>query len=223
MKIIKILSFVWTLLLAMNSNAQVKEEVRAMSQGSHSSLILGLPNCTDKFAEKIWKDFIKPYGGDTKRNRKDEELFTDNATIPGISDGNNPVDMYAKIAEIGPDASITIWIDLGGAWLNGDEYSARKQEAEKLLLRYGLEVARQTTANQLEDQQKELKKLENSQKKLERDNEGYHRDIENAKEKIKKAEMEIESNLKDQELAKQKIEAQRKVVEQIQKKLDDIQ
>jgi hypothetical protein len=199
----------------------VKETERTMSQGSKNSLSLDLYKTPAKFAEKIWKDYTKQFKGDTKKDKKSEEWFTDNAQIAAIG-GANTIDMYVKFSESGDNTNVTMWIDLGGSFVNSKDFDEKYKEAEKLLMNYSLAVQREQTRNQLEDQQKELSKLERQLRNLEKDNTSLHKDIEDYKKRITKAEADIQTNLKQQEDAKAKIEAQKKAVDEVQKKLNSL-
>jgi hypothetical protein len=201
------------------SAASVKESERLMSQGNKNAMTVDLPKTTAKFAEKMWKDYTKQFKGDTKRDRKTDEIFTDNAQIPAVG-GSNTVDMYVKFAESGDMTTMTTWIDLGGAYVNSKDHADKYKETEKILQNFALTVAREQTTIQLKEQQDEMKSLEKQQRRLEEKNTDLHKDIENYKKKIQQAETDIQTNLKAQEETKLKMEAQKKVVEEVQKKLN---
>lgn len=199
----------------------VREGERAMSQGSKNALTLDLPKTSAKFAEKLWKDYAKQFKGDTKKDKKSDEWFTDNAMIAGVG-GANTVDMYAKFSESGDVTTMGLWIDLGGAYVGSKEFKDKYAEAEKILANFALTVQREQTKEQLNEQTDGLKKLEKQEKNLEKDKQGLLDDIENWKKKIAKAEADIITNGKNQEETKQKIESQKKLVEEIQKKLNSM-
>jgi hypothetical protein len=199
----------------------VREGERTMSQGSKNALTLDLPKTTAKFAEKLWKDYAKQFKGDTKKDKKSDEWFTDNAMIAGVG-GANTVDMYAKFTESGDITTMGLWIDLGGAYVGSKEFKDKYAEAEKILANFALTVQREQTKEQLNEQTDGLKKLEKQEKNLEKDKQGLLDDIENWKKKIAKAEADIITNGKNQEETKQKIESQKKLVEEIQKKLNSM-
>lgn len=199
----------------------VREGERTMSQGSKNALTLDLPKTTVKFAEKLWKDYAKQFKGDTKKDKKSEEWFTDNAMIAAIG-GANTVDMYAKFSESGDVTTLGLWIDLGGAYVDSKEFQDKYAEAEKILANFALIVQREQTKEQLNEQTDGLKKLEKQEKNLEKDKQNLLDDIENWKKKIAKAEADIITNGKNQEDTKQKIESQKKLVEEIQKKLNSM-
>ena len=206
---------------AVVQQSLVSETDRLMSQGNKTSLLVNLPKANAKFAEKIWKDFSKQFKGEYKKDKKNEEYFTDNAMIVGIG-GANTVDMYVKFAESGENTTATLWIDLGGAFVNSKDFKDKYSEAEKLLLNYAVTVSREQTKIQLDDQQKELKSFEKKQRNLESDKDGLLKDIDGWKKKIAKAESDVINNTKAQEDSKVKIETQKKLVDEIQKKLNSL-
>lgn len=203
------------------ATTQVRESEKLMSLGNKNSLTIEITQAKAKFVEKMWKDYAKQFKGKTDRDKKTEEVFTDNAVSAALG-GANTVDMFAKFAEVGENVQMTLWIDLGGAYINSKDFPEKYNEAEKILLSFNLEVQREQTRMMLEDQKDELKKMEKKQKGLEKDNTDLHSDIENYKAKIKKAESDIETNVKNQEDTKQKIANQKKLLEEIQKKLDSL-
>jgi uncharacterized protein YifE (UPF0438 family) len=199
--------------------AAVREGERVMSQGSKNALTVDLPKTTVKEAEKLWKDYAKQFKGDTKRDKKTDEWLTDNAMIASIG-GANTIDMYTKFSESGDITTIGLWIDLGGAYVDSKGFADKYAEAEKILQNFALLVVREQTKKQLGDQQDDLKKMEKAEKKLEDKNADLLKDIDNWKKKILQAEADIQTNLKQQEEQKAKIESQKKLVDEISKKLN---
>ncbi len=205
----------------VESQSLISETEKVMSQGTKNSLSVNLSKTNAKFAEKIWKDFIKQYKGDYKRDKKNDEYFLDNAMIAGIG-GGNTVDMYMKFNETNDNTTATLWIDLGGAYVNSKDFKDKYSEAEKMMFNYAITVSKEQTKLQLEEQQKTLKKLESDQKSLEKKNASLLADIEDYKKKIAKAEEDIKTNLKQQEETKVKMETQKKVVDEVQTKLNNL-
>jgi hypothetical protein len=197
----------------------VREGERVMSQGSKNALTIDLPKTTVKEAEKLWKDYAKQFKGKTDKNKKTDEWFTDNALIASIG-GANTVDMYTKFSESGDITTVGLWVDLGGAYVGSQEFADKYAEAEKILQNFAVTVIREQTKKQLSDQQDDLKKMEKAQKKLEDKNADLLKDIENWKKKIAQAETDIQTNLKQQEEQKIKVEGQKKLVDEIAKKLN---
>lgn len=203
------------------ASAQVKEGEKLMSLGNNNSLSIELPKVKADFAEKIWKNFVKQYKGKYTKDKKNKEFFLDNALIAGLNSGNT-IDVHASFVEMGENTTFSVWFNLGGAYISSAQFKEQYTEAEKLVLKYAIETAAAQTKVQLEDQQDELKKQEKQLKKLEEKNADFKKDIENWKAKIKQAELDIEANVKAQGDQKIKIGEQRKMVDEIQKKLDSL-
>lgn len=216
---IKTLILGLALIMSSLGHSQITEEGRAMSLGFENSVILEMPEVEDDLGEKLWKKYIKPFGGKTKKSK--QEWFTDETKIAGIG-GANTVDMYMRTQESGGNLEFAVWFDLGGAFLNSQEHPDAYVEAEKFLMRFALFVAKEKTTIELDNEEKAMRKLETMLKRLERDNERYHREIELAKEKILQNEGNIETNVVEQEEARKLIELQLEQIEKIRLRLKDL-
>lgn len=210
------------LLLSVSLFAQIREERQGMSQGPQNALVITLPNTSEKVVEDVWKDFMKEYKAKPKYDRKQREHFSDDAEISLLRTSNPTVDVYANIEERGDDVDFALWIDMGGAFLSSKEHPDQYRDGEKFLMSFALEVARAEVDIELDEQEKELKKLESTLKKLQNDHEHYEKEIKNAKERIAKAEKDIEDNLKEQGNVNKMIEQQLNVIEEVKKKLKDL-
>jgi len=199
-------------------SGQISEQEKSMSTGIYNSLTLELPDTQRKFAENLWKKYLKQFKGKTRRNKKAKEYFTENGSISGIGS----VNMYSHLTGSKTSTELTIWIDLGDDYLNSYAHSDQYTEAEKMLMRFALEVTREKIRIELEEEEKRLSKLNKTLKKLERANDNYHRDIRVAEEKIKKAENNIIENEVSQEETRSSIEQQKAAVEAVRKRLSDI-
>ncbi len=213
--------FIFCLILCFTTSsfAQISETKRMMSQGNNNAITLEVANAGDNLISDVWKNFIKDnYKGKTKYDRREKEHITDDIDIPSLGQGNT-IDMYVSIEEKGSDATFYLWCDLGGAYLSSKEHPNRFDAAETMLLRFGLEIEKEKLRLEIEEEEKNLKKMEGDLRKLENDNDRYHKIIEKAKKEIQEAEDDISKNLQEQEMAKDKIRAQEDVVEQLRQKL----
>ncbi|NNE28664.1 MAG: hypothetical protein HKN16_03460, partial [Saprospiraceae bacterium] len=95
-------------------------------------------------------------------------------------------------------------------------------EGEKFLMRFALFVAKEKTELELNNEEKEMKRLETLLKRLERDNERYHREIDLAKEKIRQNESNIETNLIEQEETRKLVELQIAQIEKVRARLAEL-
>ncbi len=202
--------------------AQISEQTKTMSLGTRNALVLDLPNTDEKTVGKLWQEYTKDfYDSKSKWNRKTDEWVTENADIVALGMGSS-VDLYATTEKAGDHVSFTLWTDLGNSFLNATDNPERFREAEKFLMRFALEVAKEGVKEELKMEEKSLKDLESDLKKLQNEKERYEKDIERAKEAIRKAEENIEQNAKEQEEMAQKIKLQGKQVESVREKLNDL-
>ncbi|MEM9835078.1 MAG: hypothetical protein AAF828_01170 [Bacteroidota bacterium] len=200
--------------------AQITSEMMSMSQGSHEALVLELPGADDKMVQKLWMDFTKKnYKAKTKRDRKSDEYRSLNIEIPGVSVGSM-VDMYAKVNERGSGSELAVWIGSNDGWINPESLPDRYVEAEKMMMRFALDVSREQIRLQVIEEEKMLKELEKDLESLKRDKDKYLKAIEKAKQVIADSEAAIIDNEKSQEDKAKEIEDQRKVVEDTKKKGD---
>ena len=200
-----------TLLISSFAFAQMNVDIReagtTMSQGYQNAFVVEIPGTTAAMAEDVWKGFIKKYDGKTKRDRKSDEWFTDNAEIKGLSSGT--VDVYARFNEADSMAMATIWMDLGGSWLSSDTHSDRMIVANQFMNTYALAVGKEQAKQNLKMEEKELKAREREMEALQDAKKDYEREIARAKELIAKMEANIEENAKDQEAKAKEVEMQK--------------
>ncbi len=198
----------------------VREEIRYMSQGNNTALVIQLPGADVKLVNKLWKKYLRDYDGKVKK-AKEDELFADDADIPGIGLGNT-VDVYAKMKETGNGTELSVWFYLGGAYLQSDMHPERYEEGRRFMEQFALMVKKEVIRQELKAEEDRLKELENELSKLERDNERYHQIIEDAEKRIEQAKADIQTNEKAQKETQNAIEEQRKRVDMVKSKLKKI-
>lgn len=204
------------------TRVRIYESNESMSQGIQNALVLQLETGDDKLVESVWKDFLKDYGGKTKKSKGGKNEYLSAGTeIVGIN-GVRPINIYSK-AQPGPDGTteFSVWFDLGEGYLESNQ-GEKYKEAEGLLLKFAHEVKVENTRNELKNTEKELKRMESDLKQLERQNDNYHKDIENYERKIEEAKENIKTNQEQQEDSKKKIELQKLLVEEIDRRLQEL-
>lgn len=217
-----------SLALSAQDGPPVSEEQRSMSKGSHNALVVMVPESDAKDTNKAWQKFMKDYKGKTKYDRREDEVFSDDIEIEGINDGNT-VDVYATIKPADNGSELSVWFNLGGAYVSEAEYASYYAVAEQMLKDFTLSVSRELIQNELEESQEKLEELNDDledlkkdKSKLEKDIEGYEKEIEKAKENIEETKGEIATNEETQTTKQEQIAAQKEVVEQIQKRLEQL-
>lgn len=199
----------------------INEEVKSMSQGNNNSLSIELPKANQKDVQNLWEKFTKKeMKGKSKYDRKTGEVYTEGVRIADMN--YNAFNMYATTEVAGAGTLLTVWVDLGGEYLDSDNDADEYKAIEKQLYAFALVVARKQLEDQLKDEKKQLKKYESDLKKLGKDKEDYEKDIAKAKELIAQREREIEQNLTDQDNKALEIEAQKRVIESTEEKIGDL-
>ncbi|MES2395703.1 MAG: hypothetical protein V4549_06855 [Bacteroidota bacterium] len=216
----KILTLAIAAFISFSGFAQkvkVKESNESIGEGSHNSLVVTLYGVNPDDAEDEFKSFMKEYDG--KRSSKGGAIFIDNALIKEM--GPNTIDIYGKANGKKGDPEITFIVafDLGGAFLNSSEHKDQFNTAEKIVKDFAIKAIKNAVEEQLKAAQKIQSKLEDNQKDLEKENKSLNSDIEDYKAKIKRAEDDIVKNKAAQDKKKSEIEAQKKVVGDIDTKL----
>lgn len=217
-----ILSFLILFSASQVSLAQLYEKAVPMSEGNKNALTLTLPRISVKDAEKVWQQYMDDYyDSKAKWNRKTKEWIISDAEIVALGRGK-AVDMYTTFDKSGDGVEVNLWVDLDGEFLTSREYPDRYTDAEKMMMRYALEVAKASVQEEIDAEEKELDGMETDLRKLKNANKRYQRDIERAQEAIRKAEENIVKNVREQEDTVKKIELQKKLLEEIRKKLNDL-
>ncbi|MDH3243701.1 MAG: hypothetical protein OEM26_03710 [Saprospiraceae bacterium] len=212
----------WIALLILGSSTilhgqAIDEEMKSMSLGSHNAIVLSIPDYDSKFANDVWRDYIKSFKGKTKKVKRSKEYFTDDARIMGVS--TNTVDMYWIINSAGNGSTLTLWTDLGGAFLNSEEHSNEYEGMAVMLLGFEKQLNVENIKVELKAEESELKELEKKLARLEKLNDKYHKEIEDWKRKIIENEEMIEINIQDQASMRMAIDKQKESVRGVEIKL----
>ncbi len=184
-----------------------------MDKDTEHSFMFDLPEVTKKEAEDMWKKYMASCKTKAKYNRKSKLWFANDAQIKKLS--ANTIDVYAQISEKGTEdqgASVIVWFDLGGAYLNSKMHDTQVEEANIFLTTYAQQSFLHHAEEALKLQEKSLSKLENELKKLKKDNESI-------REQIEKLEEDLAKNEKDQKVKEAEIRTQQEIVAEAKKKV----
>lgn len=194
--------------------AQIQEGASSMSKGTENAFSLELRSTNKKDVEKAWEKYIKKFKGKTKYDKKAEECFSDNAELENMS--TNTVDVYSKVTPAGENTILTVWFDLGGAFLSSEMHGDKVNAAKNMMNEFALSVSVAQVEEELKEQQKLLKDLEKDQKGLEKDKSNLEDDIKKFEQKIAEAKEAIKQNLEAQKGKQVEIDAQKKVVQAVE-------
>ena len=201
-----------TTLLAQN----IQENERTMSQGSKPGFSLNVDDLDAKETERLWIDYLKDSKAKTKKDRKTNEVFADDASIPAIS--TNLMDIYATFTERNKQTEIIVWVDLGGAFLGRRQNPDKIDAFEQWLSEFGrrtrvrkIELEQEAEELVFKDQKKEFDKLIKEEERLKKE-------IADAEQRINQAKKELEVNNANQNNRRQEMERQQMKIQEIEAK-----
>jgi hypothetical protein len=218
LRIITLFSF---FLFGHSLHAQIVEAEKVMSEGSNNALILEIPEADDKIVEKVWKSYAKSFDGKVKNVKKSDDQITISPNITGFAKAGLQ-NIYVRFVQQGENVVFHSWFELEDQYLNSYNNPDEFDEAQKVLLNFGLEVAKEYTIMELDEEEKTLKKMKSDLKKLAKDKENYEKAIKDYEQKIIDAQADIENNLIEQERMGETIEAQNEAIEMVKKKLANL-
>ncbi|RME98587.1 MAG: hypothetical protein D6772_08830, partial [Bacteroidetes bacterium] len=168
------------LLLNITAQAQLPTESKAMSEGVYEALVLSIPDLNAKQTAKLWTSFTKDfYDARSKYDRRSKEYIATDAEITGLGT-DQPVNLHALIEERGKGSVVYLWVKVGDNFISKAQMPDQQMEAEQLLLRFGIEAAKEKVRLDIAAQEKDLERLQGDLKKLKSEKDRYERDIERA-------------------------------------------
>ena len=200
--------------------AQIIEKESNMSLGVQTGNQLILDDVSVKDAEKLWEDFFKEYGK-VKRNRKADEYFSTGVRVNRIFTVSN-IDVYAKFEERGSSSVMTLWVDLGMAFVNSKDYPTEYKGVVDLMDEFRIYARTYVVKAEYEDAEKALENLKKDLNKLVKQKGDLEDDIAKYEQKIREAKDDIIKNMQDQESQKMAIDKQIEVLKQVQDRLEAI-
>lgn len=220
MKKIFLLGLTLSILAVNAQDIKVKSGNEKFSSGSHDCLKTTIYYASKDDVMDKWKSKLNDFK-DEKVKRNGNEIFGDNVLIKDW--GNNTVDIYSTFEEDKEKKTVemAVAVDLGGTYLTSSDKD-KYNYMEKLIKEFGKKMSKNAVEDELILAAKDLDKLEDQQKDLEKDKKDLQDNIEDYKKKIAKAEEDIKTNEGNQSKKKSEIEAQKKSVDDVKKKLNGI-
>lgn len=211
-----VIVFISLFSFAQLSAQSVVEAPQTMSKGSNNAFQVLLPTISTKDAGKEWKSFMKDYKGKPKYDKKTGEWFSDDAKLEEMSE--NDVDVYATFVEKGDNTMMTIWYNLGGAYLSTELHADKVPLVDKMVNRF-IYTSEVMTGAMVEMAEKQLNKLQDSLTSMEKKEADYKKEIEAAKAAIAQAEKNIKESQTEQATVKVEIKTKEKEVNEIKEKV----
>ncbi|MBK6273946.1 MAG: hypothetical protein IPF58_04250 [Saprospirales bacterium] len=195
----------------------VVNEIRQfMSKGEQNGFEVILNGTSPSDAKDALEKWAKKFKAKVESSKKNPEIFIDNATISTVS--ANTVDMYAMIVPIDKGSKLTVFVDLGGAFISSAAYGSQYSGMEAALKKLAKDCAINAVEDQIKSEEKVLKTLSGDLKDLTKDKADYIKDIEKAKKLIQDKEAAIQKNDADQSAKQQQISIQQQIIETVKTK-----
>lgn len=192
-------------------------EVRQfMSKGEQNGIEIVLNGTKLEDAKDAVEKWGKKMKGKVTRDKKNPEIFIDNAQLSTVS--ANALDIYAVVTPVDNGSKVTIYTDLGGAFVSSAAYGTQYAGLEAALKKFAKDQAIVVVEDQQKAEEKVLKTLNGDLKDLVKDKEGYLKDIEKAKALIQQREQQITKNDADQATKQQQISLQQQIIETVKTK-----
>ena len=191
----------------------INEVLQYMSKGEQTGFEVAIPEGDVKRVESAWKKAMKSFKGKVIASKKATEIFTDNASIPLVSP--NTVDIYSTVRSAEYGAKLTVFVDLGGAFVSSQQHAQAYGSMEGILREFALDELRYIADQHIDAEEKQLKILEKDLEKLIKEKEDYIKDIEEAKALILQRETDIATNEQNQVTKNDQIAIQQEILQTV--------
>lgn len=195
------------------------EGERSMSRGVHSSFLIDFQIGEAEDIADLWIDYQKDFDArKPKKQNKAGEYFGDNAEIEAISD--NTIDIYSTVQskKPAPGATVTIWFDLGGAYLSSASHPDRIEATRNWLEGFRNYVLKEYAEEALEAEEDKLKDMEDALEDARDEQEDIKDEIKDLEAELAALKKQLGSAQKETEMKAEAVNKQKQVVEQAKAK-----
>jgi len=204
--------------LGISLMAQMSEKKINQLDGEYSGTEIDL-KVDYKDAEKIWKDYIKPYGK-LSYDKKTKNHTISDITISSVT--REKISLQAQFIKYDSGSKANVIVLKGDQVISSENDKDEYKNLQSFLQEYINETDRLYIKDIIKEQEKDLSKIEKDLKKLVKENENLHKDIEDAKALILKKQQDIETNLGNQDNNRTLVENQKELIRQSNQKLSKI-
>ncbi|MEQ8706184.1 MAG: hypothetical protein RIC19_19790 [Phaeodactylibacter sp.] len=195
-----------------------EEGERSMSKGVHSSFLIDFQIGEADAIADLWVDYQKDFDARKPKPNKAGEYFGDNAEIEAISD--NTIDIYSTVQskKPAPGATVTIWFDLGGAYLSSATHPDRMEGARNWLQGFRDFVLKEYAEEALEAEEDKLKEMEKVLKDARKTEENVAGEIKDMEKELAELKKQLASAKKETEMKADAVSKQKQIVDQAKAK-----
>ncbi len=157
LSILSFLLFFGILTVNAQQKVVINEVLEYMSQGEKTGIEIAIVDALPDDVESSFVKFMKKYKGKAVTSKKSVEIFIDNALIPQMS--ANTVDVYAIARKADYGTKLSVFVDLGGAFVSSQEHEIAFGSLEALGREFALSEAVRIVEAELKEKEKVMKDL----------------------------------------------------------------
>jgi hypothetical protein len=203
------------------SKIVINEIYQYMAKGEQTGFEVLIPESTPDRTNAEFAKLAKKYKGKVVTQKKSPDVFVDDALVKEVSE--NTIDMYYVTSPINNGTKLTVFVDLGGAFISSSNHPRAYDAMENFLRKFGLDLVKSNIQEQIKLEEKNLSNLEKELNTLFRDKDSYIKEIEKAKALIAQREQDILNNEDNQTKKTGQIEIQKEIISTIKSKLREFE
>lgn len=204
--------------LKASPKIEVTSITEYMSRGQNPGLKVLMSRADIKQVKSNWSKYLKVFKGKSKG--KEEELFTDNATIVKMSD--NVVDIYSRIEQTADGVSLKAFFDLGGAFLSKENHADKFAVGQGILHDFAANQVLKALQPKLLEEEDKLLRLAQDRKNLDIKGQELELEIAKLKEAILRAEQDVKTIQETKVKKNVDVQQQVQTVEQLKQDIKTI-
>lgn len=189
-------------------------------EGREMSYVISLDNTNDNVARDTWKNYMSKHKSKVVRIKGSKVNMSKNVAIDGLG---SDIDVKSLFEKRGDDTEMRLWFVKDKKYITQQSDPTAYGNIDRFIDQFFTELDAAHVKLEVKNEEKKLDDLEKDLKRLRKDNGKLHDDITKAEQTIKEIRIKIEENLREQDQLADKIQGQRNVIQQTQKKLSDVQ
>lgn len=207
------------LLTSCGVTEEMTDRAADSAEGMEKAYVISLDNTNESVARDVWKTFMNQNNSKVARIKGSKVNISQNVSIAGIS---GAVDIKSLFTKSGDHAEMKLWFVKDNKYMTPQSDPQVYDIIDRFIDEYFTELEAAQVQIEVDNEEDILADMEKDLKKLRKDNEKLHDDITKAEQTIKESRIKIEQNLQEQDQMAEKMEDQRKVIQQTKRKLADV-
>src|SRR5665811_987204 len=188
-------------------------------EGMDMAYVISLDNTDEDVARDAWEDFMDERNSKVMRIKGSRVHMAKNVAITGLT---GDIAIKSLFEKSGDNTEMRLWFVKDQEYITPRSDPAAYDNIDRFIDQYFTKLESAQIQIEVENEQEKLEDLEKELKKLRKDNEKLHDDITDAEQTIKESRIKIEENLQAQDQMADKIQEQRNVINQTQRKLSEV-